>query len=86
MRVLVPNPLLSYTGGARSVDASGANLAALLYDLDARYPGMRFRMVDEQDSPRPHIKFFVNAVQARALETPLRPGDEVMIVAALSGG
>jgi len=86
MHVLLPNPLLSYTGGARDVDAEGTSLTTLLWDLDQRYPGIRFRMINEQDKIRPHIKLFVNGVQARGLEMPLRPRDEVMIVAALSGG
>ena len=86
MHVLLPNPLLSYTGGARDVDAEGTSLTTLLWDLDQRYPGIRFRMINEQDNIRPHIKLFVNGVQARGLEMPLRPRDEVMIVAALSGG
>ena len=86
MRVLLPNPLLSYTGGARNVDAQGTSLASLLWDLDHRYPGIRFRMIDEQDKIRPHIKLFVNGTQAPGLEVLLRPRDEVIIVAALSGG
>ena len=86
MHVLLPNPLLSYTGGARDVDAEGTSLTTLLWDLDQRYPGIRFRMINEQDNIRPHIKLFVNGVQARGLEMPLRPRDKVMIVAALSGG
>lgn len=86
MRVFIPNPLRSYTGGVDAVDACGTTLAELLAELNRRYPGIRFRMIDEQDRIRPHIKFFVNALQVRALSASLAAGDEVMIVAALSGG
>lgn len=86
MRVLVPSPLAAYTGKRREVQAEGATLALLLADLDRRYPGIRFRMVDEQEAIRPHIKIFVNRELSRTLERPLAPGDEVLIVAALSGG
>jgi sulfur-carrier protein len=86
MRVHVPSPLFSYTGGQRQVDADGESLAELLAALDGRYPGMRHRIVDEQDRVRPHIRFFVNGEMAGDLEHALRPEDEVMIVAALSGG
>jgi molybdopterin synthase sulfur carrier subunit len=55
-------------------------------DLDRRYPGMRFRMIDEQDAIRPHVRIFVNGEQVWGLETPLRPSDEVQILQALSGG
>ncbi len=85
MKVIVPSPLLSYTR-EREVEASGRTLAELMTDLDRRYPGLRFRMVDEQDRLRPHIRLFVNGEQARELGTAVGPGDEVQIVQALSGG
>jgi molybdopterin converting factor small subunit len=86
MRVLVPTPLRSYTGQAADVQADGATVGRLLADLDRRYPGIRFRMIDEQDAIRPHIRVFVNGEQIRDLETPLGPADEVQILQALSGG
>ena len=85
MKVLIPTPLRSYTG-AREVEASGSTLGAVLADLDGRYPGIRFRMVDEQDRTRPHMRFFVNRVAVFDLRHPLRPDDELAIVQALSGG
>jgi len=85
MKVRIPSPLLSYTK-EREVEAHGATLAELATDLDRRYPGIRFRMIDEQGSLRPHMRIFVNDQQARDLTTPLDPGDEVHIVQALSGG
>jgi molybdopterin converting factor small subunit len=86
MRVLLPSPLVSYTGGRREVEAQGATLAELLADLERRHPGIRFRMVDEQGAVRPHIKIFVNREQAASLSSALGPADEVLVVAALSGG
>ena len=85
MKVLIPSPLHSYTGRAR-VDASGATLDALLADLDRSYPGIRFRMVDEQDRIRRHMRVFVNGDQVFDLSRPLGPSDEVVIVQALTGG
>jgi molybdopterin converting factor small subunit len=85
MKVLVPSPLLSYTHG-REVQAGGATLAELVADLDRRHPGIRFRVVDEQDHLRPHVRFFVNGEQVRDLAYPLAASDEVQIVQALSGG
>jgi molybdopterin converting factor small subunit len=86
IRVSVPSPLFSYTGGQRQLQAHGTSLAALLAELDAAHPGMRHRIVDEQDRIRPHIRFFVNGEMAAGLDCPLNAGDDVMIVAALSGG
>lgn len=85
MKVMIPSPLLSYTGRS-SVDADGGTLGELLLDLDRRYPGIRFRMIDEQDRMRRHVRFFVNGEATFDLALPIRPGDEVCIVQALSGG
>jgi molybdopterin converting factor small subunit len=84
--VHIPSPLLSYTGQAKEVQAEGATLAALLADLDRRYPGIRFRMVDEQGAVRPHMRLFVNGEQVWDLAAPLAERDEVHILQALSGG
>ena len=86
MKVLLPSPLASYTANRREVEAEGATLQALLEDLDRRYPGIRFRMVDEQDAIRPHIRFFVNRQSVPTIAHALSPTDEVLVVAALSGG
>ncbi len=86
MTVFVPGPLRSYTHNASEVQANGATLSELLNDLDRQFPGMRFRMIDEQNAIRPHIKLFVNAEQAKAIGKPLASGDQIHIICALSGG
>ena len=86
MRVLIPGPLRSYTLDARVVDGRGATLAELVDDLERRFRGFAFRIIDEQGRIRQHIKIFVNRDQARGLDASLQPGDEVMIVCALTGG
>lgn len=85
MRVLIPSPLRSYTK-EREVEGRGATLADVLMDLDRQYPGIRFRMIDEQDKMRPHVRFFVNGEQVFDLGLALSAEDEVQIVQALSGG
>lgn len=85
MRVVIPGGLRSYTEQART-EAVGATLAEVLADLDRRYPGIRFRVVDEQDRIRPHIRFFVDGVQMRDLAQPVDAAAELIIVQALSGG
>ena len=86
MKVWIPQPLLSYTGRRLSVEATGETVGALLADLDRRFPGLRFRVVDEQEAIRPHVRVFVNRSQVRRLDAPLREDDEVHIFQALSGG
>lgn len=85
MKVLIPSPLRPYTG-AGEVEARGDTLGEVLADLERRWPGIRFRMIDEQERMRRHVRFFVNGDQVFDLEQPLRPTDEVVIVQALSGG
>ena len=85
MRVLIPSPLLSYTG-RREVEAAGATLAAVLADLERQFPGLRFRVVDEQQQLRPHMRVFVAQRELRELSAPLADGDTLHIIQALSGG
>lgn len=85
MKVSIPSPLLSYTT-QREVEANGATLGELLLDLDRQFPGLRFRVIDEQDRMRPHMRFFVNGEQVLNISVPLAPTDSVNLVQALSGG
>ena len=93
VRVRMPSPLRSYTGRAE-VDVAVPVLApelpptirGVLAALDVAYPGVRFRMIDEQGNVRPHIRLFVGNLATRDLATPVDAGEALMIVAALSGG
>jgi len=86
VRVRIPTPLRSYTAGASTVSAEGATVAAVLTDLDAQFPGLRFRMVDEQGALRTHMKVFVNQESVRDLSTALDGVEEITLMQALSGG
>lgn len=86
VKVRIPTPLRSYTGGAADVDATGSTVAELLDDLDRRYPGIKFRMVDEAGQIRQHMNVFVRRERCKDLSTSIEPADEVVIMQALSGG
>lgn len=86
MKVHVPSPLRSYTKKASTVEGSGASLAEILSNLDHDYPGIKFRMIDEQGGIRRHIKLFVNEEEARNLDVTVSDRDVVHIICALSGG
>jgi len=94
VRVLIPSPLRSYTGGDAEVAVAVPVLApeeppqvrSMLAALDGRYPGFRFRIVDEQGHMRRHIRIYVGRMPVGDLSAPIPQGAEVMIVAALSGG
>jgi sulfur-carrier protein len=84
--VRIASPLRSYTAGASSVAAEGGTLKDVLSHLERRFPGIRFRMIDEQDRIRPHMRFFVNTTEASELASPVGHGDTVHVICALSGG
>ncbi|MBP6655469.1 MAG: MoaD/ThiS family protein [Propionivibrio sp.] len=85
MRVLIPGALLSYTG-QNWVEAAGATVGDVIDDLEARYPGIRFRMVDEQGNIRRHMRMFFDSEMVLELSQALRDDGELLIVQALSGG
>jgi molybdopterin synthase sulfur carrier subunit len=84
--VLIPSQLTSYTEGVTRVRAAGATVDAVLLDLDRRFPGLRFRVIDEQDRVRKHMRIFVGQDETRSIARPLADGDELLIFGALSGG
>jgi molybdopterin converting factor small subunit len=86
MRVVVPSQLRGYTAGADLVEAHGVTLDDVLRDLDRQFPGLRFRVIDEQDRVRRHIILFVGAERVTDLARPIPAGAELQIVGALSGG
>lgn len=87
VRIYIPGPLRSYTGerGEVAVQAvAGASVGSLLDELDARFPGIRFRMIDEAGRIREHIRFFVDG--ERAGDLTVKAGEELQIICAISGG
>ena len=63
-----------------------AHAEELTQNLDAQFSGIRFRIIDEQDRIRRHIRIFVNGEAVNTLATALAANDEVQIVGALTGG
>lgn len=86
MRVRIPTPLRSYTAGDANVTADGATVAEVLADLDRRYPGIRFRVVDEQDRLRDHMTVWLDGERCRDLTAAVGHLDELVLMQALSGG
>jgi molybdopterin synthase sulfur carrier subunit len=89
VQVRVPTPLRKYTQGAGAVEAEGETVAALVDDLDRRYPGLKERICDETGQVRRFVNIFVNGEDIRFLThlaTPLKAGDELSIVPAIAGG
>jgi len=84
--VRIPSPLRSYTAGAATVAADGGTVADVLANLEQRFAGIRFRMVDEQSRIRQHIRLYVNTAEVKELSQPVGARDVVHVSCALSGG
>ena len=89
VQVRIPTPLRKLTGGSESVNADGANVAAVVESLERDYPGMKNRVLDESGTVRRFVNIFVNGEDIRflgQLDTPVKEGDELSIVPAIAGG
>ena len=84
--VFVPQQLRNYTSGATRVQVAGATVDEALNDLDKRYPGIRFRVIDEQGRIREHMRVFVDGERVREIGAKVGPKAEVHVFGALSGG
>jgi len=88
MSVLVRLPALLaqlFPDAERVVELDVDTVDALMNALDARWPGMRDRLCDSSPAIRRHINVFVDGKRAK-LATALRPGADVFILTAVSGG
>jgi sulfur-carrier protein len=88
IEVRIPTILRSYTGGAKSVDGSGATLDELLTNLDTAHGGLRDRLVDGEKLRR-FVNVYLNDEDVRflgGLETPVKDGDTVTVLPAVAGG
>ena len=86
MNVRIPTPLRSYTNQEPVVTAGGATVSDVLDDLDRQFPGLRFRVADEQGHLRQHVKIWIGEDPVRDLTTPTADAPELTIMQALSGG
>jgi sulfur-carrier protein len=86
VKVRIPTPLRSYTANAANVTAQGSTLTELLTDLDRQFPGIAFRVVDEQGRLRQHMTIWLGQDRCRDMTTAIADVDEVVIMQALSGG
>ena len=93
IRVFLPSQLEDYTDRVRELEldlravaGKPLTLADVIAELERRYKGVAFRIVDEQGNIRRHIAMFVGETMVRTLDAPLTENSRVQIVGALSGG
>ena len=88
-KIRIPSPLRKLTNGEELVEVSAATVGAAIAELQARYPGIKERLVDEKGEIRRFVNVYVNEEDIRFLknqDTPLKDGDEVSIIPAIAGG
>jgi molybdopterin converting factor small subunit len=86
VRVRLAALLHSYTGGSRITEVEASTVGEAILSLDRRFPGLAFRVVDEQGQIRPHMNIFLGEEKVVDLTTPVTGSAEIYIVGALSGG
>jgi len=92
IEVRIPTILRTYTDGEKSVNAEGANLSALIDDLESSHPGIKERLIDVKDGQedlRRFVNVYVNDEDVRflgGLEATLSDGDQVVVLPAVAGG
>lgn len=87
--VRIPAPLRRYTNGERLVTVPAGSLAEAIAVLDARYPGLRERLIDGNGQIHRFVTIFVGEDDVRllaGLSTPLDDRAEVSIIPAMAGG
>lgn len=87
--VRIPTPLRTLTEGKDEVDASGANIGAIIEDLEKNYPGLKERLCDDKGAVRRFVNIYLNEEDIRfldSLESDVKDGDAVSIVPAIAGG
>jgi len=87
--VHVPTPLRAYCGGASKIPLSAASVRAAFEELERTHPALYTNLCDETGAIRRHLGVFVNRDHVRdrdGLDTPLAPGDDLIILPAVSGG
>ncbi|MFZ1362630.1 MAG: MoaD/ThiS family protein [Candidatus Nanopelagicales bacterium] len=88
VQVEIPTILRTYTGGNKKVDAAPGTLESVIVDLDANFPGLEDRLVDN-GKLRQFVRIYLNDEDVRftgGLETEVDDDDVLTILPAVAGG
>lgn len=88
-KVRIPTPLRKLTHDEEVVEVNAATIGEAITELQARYPGIKERLIDENGAIRRFVNVYVNEEDIRFLQnqqTPLKAGDEISIIPAIAGG
>jgi molybdopterin synthase sulfur carrier subunit len=88
-QVRIPTPLRKLTNNEELVEVTADTVAGAFVELQARFPGIQERLMDEQGEVRRFVNVYVNEEDIRFLQnqkTALKEGDEISIIPAIAGG
>jgi molybdopterin synthase sulfur carrier subunit len=88
-KVRIPTPLRKLTNNEELVEVNAATIGAAIIELQAKFPGIKERLIDETGEVRRFVNVYVNEEDIRFLQnqqTPLKDGDEISIIPAIAGG
>ena len=88
-KVRIPTPLRKLTNNEELVEITAATIGDAITELQARFPGIGERLIDEKGEVRRFVNVYVNEEDIRFLQnraTPLKDGDEISIIPAIAGG
>lgn len=89
VQVRIPTPLRKLTNNEELIPVTAATVGGAIAELQARFPGIKERLLDEQGAVRRFVNVYVNEEDIRFLQnqqTPLKDGDEISIIPAIAGG
>ena len=87
--VRIPASLRSYTQNQEEVQSPGSTVGEVIQNLEAKYPGLRDRILDGTGALRRYVNLFHNQDDIRFLQqlaTAVQDGDRISVVPAIAGG
>jgi molybdopterin synthase sulfur carrier subunit len=87
--VRIPTILRAYTGGAAEVPTAPGTLREVIAGLDASYPGLSGRILDDTGKLRRFVNVYVGDEDVRlaqGLDTDVPSGVQVSVIPAVAGG
>ena len=89
VQVHLPSLLTGCTGGRSEVEVEAASVEGCVEALLAAHPQLEVHLFERGRKLRPHVNLFYNDTNLRWLDDwsrPVRPGDVLTILQAVSGG
>jgi sulfur-carrier protein len=89
VKIRIPTPLRKLTEDKDLVEVSPGTIGSAIAELQAKFPGIQERLVDDSGQVRRFVNVYVNEEDIRFLQnkdTPLKDGDDVSIIPAIAGG